>query len=350
MTVSEARTAAMAAKSLVRAGRSPLHERLAQRATVEAARSILPTIVAEALESYGRALAVRTTPSAASRAQAVHYARKACALMNAASLPITAIDTRMVRLLVETAPGADAQRTHIFGGLNSFLTWCRKQGLIERNPCDDLDRRDRPKRGKPRDHVPSIATLRAVWIAAENEPARDLVRFLLLVPLRRREAAGLRWSEVDLAQGRIRIAAERMKAREAHELPLSAPARANLEARRAIAAGELVFPTGAGAAFANWPALVSRIRRAIGEDKVGRADRFTLHDLRRSFVSNLAESFDVDALDQCLAHKRAGVAAIYQRSKRWPERLRALDAWADIIMGAEPDSNVVPIDAARKVL
>lgn len=39
MTVSEARTAAMAAKSLVRAGRSPLHERLAQRATVEAARS-----------------------------------------------------------------------------------------------------------------------------------------------------------------------------------------------------------------------------------------------------------------------------------------------------------------------
>ena len=28
--------------------------------------------------------------------------------------------------------------------------------------------------------------------------------------------------------------------------------------------------------------------------------------------------------------------------------MRALDAWADIILGAEPDSNVVPIGAAKK--
>ena len=83
--------------------------------------------------------------------------------MNAVALPLAAIDVRMVRLLVETVPGADAQRTHIYGGLNRFLNWCRKQGLIETNPCDALDRSDRPKPGAARDHVPSIATLRAIW-------------------------------------------------------------------------------------------------------------------------------------------------------------------------------------------
>jgi integrase len=350
MTVAEARGAALAAKSLVRQGRSPHNEAMALRASVEASRSILPTTVSDALDAYAKALAIRTTPSSASRAQSVYYARKASALMNADALPIAAIGVNTVRLLVETAPGADAQRKHIFGGLNRFLTWSRKQGLIETNPCDFLDRSDRPKTGKAREHVPSIATLRAIWRAVEQEPARDLVRFMLLVPLRRKEAAGLRWSEVDLDHGRIRIGADRMKNRESHELPLSPTARAILDARRAVTAGELVFPTNAGAAYMNWGRMVERIRKTIGEEKNGRSERFTPHDLRRSFVSNLAENFDIDALDQVLAHKRAGVAAIYQRSKRWPERVRALDAWAALITGPGADDNVVPIHVARKVI
>jgi integrase len=49
---------------------------------------------------------------------------------------------------------------------------------------------------------------------------RDLVRFLLLIPLRRDEAAGLRWSEVDLDRRLLLIDAERTKNRETHELPL----------------------------------------------------------------------------------------------------------------------------------
>ena len=39
--------------------------------------------------------------------------------------------------------------------LSRFLSWCRKQRLIEHNPCDDLDRDERPKPGRARDHVPS---------------------------------------------------------------------------------------------------------------------------------------------------------------------------------------------------
>jgi integrase len=289
----------------------------------------------------------RRQPSEWTRKQTVRYARLACTLMNALALPLAAIDARMIRMLVEIAPGADAQRRHIYGGLSRFLAWCHKQGRIEHNPCADLDRDERPKPGKARDHVPTITTLRAVWTAAEGEEACLLLRFLLLTPLRRNEASELTWREVDLGHGRIHIAADRMKAGELHELPLSPAAHAILEARK-IAAGpvkpsDLVFPTSEGKPFLNWVRLLARIRLKIGEGETGRAERFSLHDIRRSFVSAMAErGDDVDLLDQCLSHTRKGVLGVYQRASRMAERERALSAWAHLITGVEADGEVVP--------
>ena len=156
MPVSEARAAALAVKSQVRQGRSPHHEAMASRATAEAARAIIPTTVGETLDTYERALMAHRRPSEWTRKQSVRYARLACMLMNAGALPIASIDVRMVRLMNETAPGSDAQRKHIYGGLNRFQKWCCKQGLIETNPCDALDRSDRPGSQRPRViHVPS---------------------------------------------------------------------------------------------------------------------------------------------------------------------------------------------------
>jgi integrase len=345
MPVSEARAAALALKSQVRQGRSPHHEAMAARASIEAARAIVPATVAQALDLYARAMAARRQASLWTRKRSVDYARLAAATMNVSALPLAAITPSAIRLMVETTSGSDARRWHIYGALDRFLKWCRKQGLVETNPCDALDRDDKPKPGAAREHVPSIATLRAIWAAAEGEPACDLLRFLLLLPLRRTEAAGLRWSEVDFGQGRIRIGADRMKARRAHELPLSLPARAILEARKATAINDLVFPTADGALFVNWDRLITRVRKAIGEDKNDRTARASIHDFRRAFVSHLAGLFDIDLLDQCLGHTRRGVLAVYQRSARWSERVRALNAWADLILGVVEDRNVVPFRA-----
>jgi integrase len=350
MPVSEARAAALAAKSQVRQGRSPHHEAMASRGNLEASRAIIPTTVAEALETYAKALAIRSTPSEYTRKQSLRYARKAIAFMNVAALPVAAVSVPMVRLLAETVPGSGAERVHVYGALNRFMGWCRKQSLIETNPCDALDRHDRPRPSKAREHVPSIETLQAVWHAVEDEWARDLVRFLLLLPLRRREAAGLTWSEVDLDQGRVRISAARMKARQLHELSLAKPAFAILVARKLTATGDLVFPSSEGAPFSDWGRLLTRIRARIGESRKARDDRFSFHDIRRGFVSHLAEvaedgGFDLDLLDQVLAHTRRGVFGTYQKSSRWAERVRAINRWSVLIAGAEPDINVVPIRA-----
>jgi hypothetical protein len=147
MTVDEARTASMGAKALVRQGRSPHHEAMANRATAIEERAILPKSVGEALEAYAHALMARRQPLERTRRVIIHYARKAVRIMQAESLPLSAISERMVRLAIETMKGSDGERHIVFNKLNRFLAWCRKQGLIEHNPCDGLDREDRPKLG-----------------------------------------------------------------------------------------------------------------------------------------------------------------------------------------------------------
>jgi integrase len=313
---------------------------MAVRASAEASRSIMPATVAEALDAYAQALAARTTPKEQSRQHAVHYARKAVRLMQAEALPLATINTGMVRLLIETMPGSQAERRQVYGGLNRFLTWCRRQVLIERNPCDDLDRDERPKPGPARTNVPLLEELRAIWAAVEGETAsvRDAVRLLLLTALRRDEVADLPWGEVDFANRRLVIPGERMKNEELHEVPLSPQALALLKARMPAnpAPHELVFPSSVGKPIANWGPIFTRIRKAIGEAHLPKAQRFVFHDIRRSFVSLLSDEFDVDALDRAIAHKRSGVAGDYNYSTRMAARVKAFARWADLLLGGEP--------------
>ena len=293
----------------------------------------LPQTVDEALDAYTAALMTRRQPSEYTRRKYIHYARKAIRAMKAEPLALAAVTPAIVRVMVETMAGSDGERHLVFRSFSRFMSWCRKQKLVEHNPCDDLDRDERPQSASSRDHVPTIDELRAVWNAVENEPQRDLVRFLLLVPLRRDEAAGLMWSEIDLPLRRIRISASRAKTREAHELPLSAPAMALLEARSAK--GELVFPNADGKPYNGFDSLLTRIRARIGHADTKKAERFSFHDVRRAFVSHLAErGYDVDLLDQCLGHSRQGVLGVYQRASRMAERARALETWASLVTGA----------------
>ena len=347
-TVDDARTKALAAKAVVRAGGSPHHDRMASTASAVALRAVLPSMVDEALDAYTTALMNRRQPSEATRRKSIHYARKAIKLMKAGPLTLTALTPAMVRVMLETMQGSEGERDLVFRGLDRFLAWCVKQGLVETNACAGLDREEKPRGATARDHVPSLEELHNVWNAVEHELQRDLARFLLLVPLRRDEAIGLAWSEVDLQLRRIKISAGRAKTREAHELPLSESAMAILEAHKTTAKGELVFPSANDRRYTGSDYLLTRIRARIGHGEAAKAERFSFHDIRRSFVSHLAErGYDVDLLDQCLGHSRKGVFGIYQRASRMAERARAMEAWAGLVTGAGEGGRVVAFPARQ---
>ena len=54
----------------------------------------------------------------------------------------------------------------------------------------------------------------------------------------------------------------------------------------------LVFPSGEGKPYDGWNRLLTRIRKALGQDDAGRDARFSIHDIRRSFTTLSAEPFD----------------------------------------------------------
>jgi integrase len=350
MFTAEARSASLAAKAASQQGRDPHRERLASLASATAQRSIVPKSVGEAAAVYAQTISAREHLSDRTRRKIVHYLKKALRIIGGESIALAAIDTPAVRLMIDAVNSSPSERREVFEALNKFMDWCVKRGLIPINPCAGIDRADRPRGSRSRDHTPSVATLRRAWDAIEDAPdhVRALIRFLLLVPLRREEAQGLLWSEVDLDEKRIAIRAERMKNRQVHTLPLSAPALAILaDCAACRAVDDRVFASPSGARAINWTHWVTRIRVALGEDGFERSRRFNLHDVRRSFVSQLAErDFDVDLLDQCLSHSRKGVLGVYQRSSRWREREAAMAAWAELVAPSVDDrDNVVPIRA-----
>ena len=157
------------------------------------------------------------------------------------------------------------------------------------------------------------------WYAAvmelESLAARDYLRLLLFTGMRRSEGLRLRWRDVDLSGGTLMVA--ETKNNEPLVLPLSNFLIDLLEARFSeTGRGEWVFPgTGVSGHLQEPKKFIYRVRHKSGVD-------FTLHDLRRTFIT-IAESLDISAyaLKRLLNHKlRGDVTAGYIISD--VERLR----------------------------
>lgn len=194
---------------------------------------------------------------------------------------------------------------------------------------------------KPRDRVLSDEEVRAVWLAsgALSYPWGPFYRLALLTLQRRDEVAGMRWSEIDLARGLWTIPAARMKNRKPHDIHLSQAAREVLGGIERTDS-DLVFTSNGRTPISGFSKakfqIVKEAEFALGLPS-GSQPSWRLHDFRRTGVSALAK-LGVDSIvaDKLLAHqpaKLSGVAAVYQRYDFASERARALDSWADYIIG-----------------
>ena len=217
-----------------------------------------------------------------------------------------------------------------------------REGLCDSNPVTATNN---PAMGLPsRDRVLTNDELRIVWAACGDDAASRIIKLLVLTLCRRDEIGRLRWDEIDFERSQITIAASRYKSRRAHVVPLSTPA---LELLRAIPRrpdSEFVFSGGTGG-YSGWSnatkALRSRMMRPVS---------FTLHDLRRSGATHLADlGTPPHVIESLLGHSNGSkVAATYNRSTYAREKAAALAMWADhvltIVEGRK--SKVVPLRTA----
>jgi integrase len=169
--------------------------------------------------------------------------------------------------------------------------------IIEVNPVKKLSTSRAWYRVDRRQTVIKPHELAAWWKAVDeqgNPTLRDYFQFVLLTGVRRKEAALLKWSEVDL-QGRTFTVLD-PKNHHDHTLPLSDFLLDMMIRRKAEALNEYVFTDQEGRRPANVQKAQERIDKASGVS-------FCIHDLRRTFAT-IAESLDIPgyALKRLLNH------------------------------------------------
>ena len=179
--------------------------------------------------------------------------------------------------------------------------------------------------------------LRRVWAASATRGVfGDLARLYLLTGLRREEAAGLRWADLE---GGIALIGN-TKSGQPHRLPLSGAALAILE--RQPRRGERVFvaPNGTPVASAatNWHRERDRLAAASG------VTDWTWHDLRRTCRTLLARIGTDDLVAELIVNhalpgklRRTYVLHKYEAEMR--EALERLASFVDQIVSGE--ANVV---------
>jgi len=110
-----------------------------------------------------------------------------------------------------------------------------RDGSLPTNPVRRLKRGWFPM--PPRTRMARPDELAAWYVAVDalsNRTVSDYLKLLLSTGLRRREAAGLRWSEIDFADKVILLPAMRAKAGRKLDLPMSSFVRDLLVTRRAL--------------------------------------------------------------------------------------------------------------------
>ncbi len=177
----------------------------------------------------------------------------------------------------------------------------------------------------------------------EGQPATQAA--LKLAPLvftRPGELRAAKWSEFDLDRAEWRIAAERMKMREAHVVPLSKQALAILrELEPLTGSGTHVFPSLLGDHRPMSENTVNAALRRMGYEK---AD-MTGHGFRAMASTTLNElGWSPDVIELQLAHKeRNKVRAAYNRAERLTDRRKMMQEWADHLDGLKSGAKVIPL-------
>jgi integrase len=139
------------------------------------------------------------------------------------------------------------------------------------------------------------------------------------------------WPEFDLAAAKWTIAAEKMKMRRPHVVPLSRQAIAILRSAEVLSAGQqYVFSS-------LWPAT-----RPMSENTINAALRrmgysggeMTAHGFRTlaSTLLNESSKWNPDAIEKALAHDSSStVRGTYHRGEHWLERVEMAQWWSDYL-------------------
>jgi integrase len=237
--------------------------------------------------------------------------------------------------------GGDGAARKVVRDMSAMFSFAVRRGIVPANPVSTAAVRKTDGRSETYLSLDDLTRLGAVLAAmvAEGMPSKvaDGVRLLALTGCRRNEILGLRWSEIDLEAGLLRL--EDTKTGRSLR-PLPAAAAAILARIEKTHGSDFVFPASTGAGFYTgtkrfWPVI--RRRAELPPEA-------TLHSLRHSVGALSASSGEsILVVGAILGHANPRSTSVYAHVAQDPAK-RAADriaATVDAAMGGHRRAEVV---------
>jgi integrase len=216
-----------------------------------------------------------------------------------------------------------------------------------------------------RKRTPSLNEVREIWAASYDlgDLWGPFFRLCILTGQRSRsDVLAMKWSWIDFEKSRYEIPDPKngrahivhlcdVVLTELHSIRLRQDAPAPVKAigkKLQLNNCPFVFSTTGATPASGVTKAKDRLDQAIDIQRQTCDYRepfepWVLHDLRRAQATALAEAgFDEGVVDRIQNHVAGGsrasaVAAVYNKAQKLPERSKALNAWADMVLGRQGD-------------
>ncbi|MDO6525370.1 integrase domain-containing protein [Motilimonas sp. 1_MG-2023] len=225
--------------------------------------------------------------------------------------------------------------------LNEIMTFAVNTGLLRANPLSGI-RSAFQKPSKQNmatispDDLPEL--VKDISYASIKIVTRCLIEWQLHTMVRPSEAAGTKWSEIDLDNRVWAIPAERMKKKREHLVPLTDQTIAILEMLKPISGHrEHVFP-----ADRDPKKHINEQTANMALKRMGYEKRLVAHGLRALASTTLNQhGFDADVVEAALAHvDKNEVRRAYNRSDYFERRRVMMDWWSKTIAASPQQSGI----------
>lgn len=263
-------------------------------------------------------------------------------------LPLTQITYERIKSLVRTLLEEKPRHTSIqifLRGLSAVLSYANSEFFqdslfpTKKNPATLSQKIVR--RSEPRTRVLSRNELKALFgylyarssfsIPAKLSSTGDYFLFTLLTGCRRMEAAPLKWSNIKYLEPNIvRVRFEKTKTEPFRDIFFSHPFLTKLLEKRRESGQEYVFPgPGRSGHIAEPKNLVQRFLKENTE-----IPSFSIHDLRRTFVTYGLTAGNTEAVDAIIGHKSQTVTGKHYAHFTDDQKSEVLNAIIGVILEA----------------
>jgi integrase len=313
-----------------------------QSARTEAKRLLATTQPATGRVSFGEAYETfKKTHIAAKKASTQRGYKH---ILESHYLPVlknkrmTSITTHMLSAITDELTDTPSELHHAQAVSRTFFRWAKRRQYIALNPLEGMQLA-KPKRRK---RILTDEELRKVWLATYEMEGDfpDIVRLLILLGQRRGETAAMSKAFYSHNQQTVTLPEELTKNHLEHTFPVGQIAAAILmRLIKKNRPSDLLFQAvGSTLPFSGW----SKCKKAL--DKLANIAPWTLHDLRRTFRTNLGRlKVRPDIAERLVNHisSRTEMEETYDLYTYLPEMQEAMEKWEAFVKAICIDAPVV---------